>query len=98
FDKFYQFRSSEKMSISGFGIGLYLVKQFVEAHHGTVTYESEEGKGTVFRVFLPQGAAGMAVVAAESSAGLSALVREMAEERQVETVPDLPELVTDKPG
>lgn len=95
FDKFYQFRNGEKTSISGFGIGLYLVKQFVDAHKGTITYESVEGEGTVFRVVLPFGAGG---TAAEPSAGLSALVREIAEEAPAEAAYDCTTLVTDKPS
>ncbi|HWB90699.1 MAG TPA: two-component regulator propeller domain-containing protein [Puia sp.] len=100
FDKFYQFRSSEMTSISGFGIGLYLVKQFVEAHLGKITYESNQGKGTVFQVFLPlsQGATGTATAAYGLPEGLSALVREIAEETPAETPPDCGESITDKPG
>ena len=37
----------------GFGLGLTIVKAFVEAHHGTVTVESEVGVGTTFRFTLP---------------------------------------------
>lgn len=95
FDKFYQFRNGDKTSISGFGIGLYLVKQFVDAHGGTITYESVEREGTVFRVLLPYGAG---VAAAEPSVGLSALVREIAEETQAEAPHDCAALVTDKPS
>lgn len=54
FDKFYQIRRSELTSISGFGIGLYLVRQFVEAHGGRVTYRSDPGKGTCFQLSFPK--------------------------------------------
>jgi PAS domain S-box-containing protein len=37
----------------GLGLGLYIVKQIVEAHHGTVRVESEIGKGATFWVDLP---------------------------------------------
>lgn len=77
FDKFYQIRRNEVTSISGFGIGLYLVKQFVEAHGGTVSYSSEKGKGTCFRLSFLKGVNASAEVVA---AGLSPLMREMAEE------------------
>jgi signal transduction histidine kinase/CheY-like chemotaxis protein len=51
FERFYQVKGDG--SKTGFGIGLYLVKNFVEAHNGTVTYKSEEGKGTTFTILLP---------------------------------------------
>jgi two-component system sensor kinase FixL len=37
----------------GTGLGLTIVQQIVSAHKGTITYASETGKGTVFRVALP---------------------------------------------
>jgi signal transduction histidine kinase len=40
-------------NISGMGLGLYIVKQIVDGHHGRITVESEEGMGSSFQVFLP---------------------------------------------
>ena len=54
FERFYQVpggRTSE-----GIGIGLALVKELVDLHHGEVQVESAEGKGTTFTVRLPTGA------------------------------------------
>lgn len=53
FDKFYQV--SDKESKTGFGIGLYLVKKFIEGHSGTVSYHSKKGEGTEFTVELLLG-------------------------------------------
>ena len=41
----------------GVGLGLAIVKTFVEAHDGTVTVESEEGRGSTFRFTLPRAVA-----------------------------------------
>jgi len=41
----------------GYGIGLYLVKTFVELHHGNIRVISEEGKGSEFIIELPDGTA-----------------------------------------
>ena len=54
FDKFYQARN-EISSASGFGIGLYLVKRFIEDHNGRISYRSTKGAGTTFKVCLQKG-------------------------------------------
>ncbi len=53
FDRFYRVDNRDNREIGGTGIGLALVKALTEAHHGTVTVESEPGKGTAFTVILP---------------------------------------------
>lgn len=55
FEKFYQV--TRKDNKSGFGIGLYLVKTFVENHFGNISYISEVGKGTIFNMVLLKGKA-----------------------------------------
>lgn len=53
FDRFYQVDSSPTRKFGGTGLGLALVKQIIEAHGSQVFVESEEGKGTTFRFYLP---------------------------------------------
>ena len=53
FDRFYQVDNSSTRNFEGSGIGLALVKELVELHHGVVTVSSVEGEGSVFCVRLP---------------------------------------------
>jgi len=55
YEKFYQANSEKAPAKTGFGIGLYLVKHFVEGHKGQISFESEEGRGTIFQVHLKKG-------------------------------------------
>lgn len=55
FDKFYQVNEENRPAKPGFGIGLYLVKQLVEDHHGSIWYNSKEDEGTSFIVELKKG-------------------------------------------
>ena len=38
----------------GTGLGMAIVKKIIDAHGGTITFDTEEGKGTSFNVHLPQ--------------------------------------------
>lgn len=53
FERFVQVDKSLTRSKEGSGIGLSLVKSLVELHKGTITVESEYGKGTIFIITLP---------------------------------------------
>ena len=54
FDRFWQVDNSNQRKHRGIGIGLALVKEFVEVQGGTVVVDSVEGKGTSFDIRLPQ--------------------------------------------
>jgi putative PEP-CTERM system histidine kinase len=47
------FQPFQTTKSKGLGIGLFHSKKIVEAHHGRIEVESEPGKGSTFRVFLP---------------------------------------------
>jgi signal transduction histidine kinase len=53
FQRFFRASTATMASIPGFGIGLSLVHSIVLEHHGTITFDSTVGKGTVFTVTLP---------------------------------------------
>ena len=53
FERFYQVDNSSTRQYGGTGLGLPIVRSFVEMHGGTIRVESEAGKGTTFIVEIP---------------------------------------------
>jgi signal transduction histidine kinase len=51
FDIFRPFATTKK---KGTGLGLMIVRQIVAAHNASISYRSETGKGTTFRIELPR--------------------------------------------
>lgn len=52
FDKFYRVKNDASHVIKGSGLGLYLVRYFVELHEGKIFVESSVGSGTKFTIQL----------------------------------------------
>jgi signal transduction histidine kinase len=53
FERFYRASNTDDQHITGMGIGLYIVKEIVTLHGGSVEVESTLGSGTTFTVCLP---------------------------------------------
>jgi len=53
FNEFFRARNAKSAQIIGSGLGLSTVRTLVERYQGTITLESEEGKGTTVKVVLP---------------------------------------------
>jgi PAS domain S-box-containing protein len=60
FDRFHRVEGARGRSFEGSGIGLALVRELVRLHGGEIEVESEVGRGSVFRVTIPLGAAHLA--------------------------------------
>ena len=54
FQKFVRISNKLTKKVSGSGLGLYLAKNIVEAHSGTIYFEPAHQKGTIFTVTIPK--------------------------------------------
>ena len=57
FDRFYRVEDPLVLSVGGTGVGLSIVKAYLEAVDGSVEVTSEPGRGSLFRVRIPSAAA-----------------------------------------
>ncbi len=53
FTRFYRAEKAKKTHANGTGLGLAIVKKIIERHRGAIEVESQPGRGSVFRVYLP---------------------------------------------
>lgn len=59
FERFYRASNAQKHHLGGIGIGLFLTREIINGHGGTIEMESIESQGSTFRVCLPLGTAGI---------------------------------------
>ncbi len=53
FDRFFRV-PDQPTNVHGSGLGLFICRQIIQAHHGEITLTSNVGEGTTFHIFLPE--------------------------------------------
>lgn len=79
FDRFYQIRKSDNIRFDGSGIGLSIVNDLVQLHHGKIDIESQPDEGSRFNVYIP----------AEKKAYSSDEISSIAQESSVSRIADV---------
>ena len=52
-ERFHRGRQVSSTNYGGLGLGLYITKQIIERHSGSIWVDSKEGQGTTFYFSLP---------------------------------------------
>ncbi|MEK8130692.1 ATP-binding protein [Paenibacillus filicis] len=89
FSKFYRVDNSDRRQIGGTGLGLSIVREIVESHQGTITFDSLMGQGSVFTITLStyQGAsADHGILLLEDDENLAKLIQVGLQKMQLKTV------------
>jgi signal transduction histidine kinase/ligand-binding sensor domain-containing protein/DNA-binding response OmpR family regulator len=88
FDRFFQIQNISQSQGGGFGIGLYLVKTFIDNHRGSISYESQETKGSTFSIALLKGKKHLGnSLIFEDTAGASVFLDELMDNEMLTTEP-----------
>jgi PAS domain S-box-containing protein len=53
FERFHRARNVSSRYYGGLGLGLYISRAIIEAHGGTISVETQEGRGSTFRIDIP---------------------------------------------
>ncbi|HSU29220.1 MAG TPA: PAS domain S-box protein [Chitinophagaceae bacterium] len=53
FERFYRVEGKSEQTFPGFGIGLFIAREIVQRHGGTISVESKKGNGSVFTIVFP---------------------------------------------
>lgn len=53
FKRFYRAQTAVERGVAGTGLGLYLVKESLQAYNGRITVRSDQGQGAIFTITIP---------------------------------------------
>jgi signal transduction histidine kinase/FixJ family two-component response regulator len=95
FDRLYQVKSGDAATEQGVGLGLYLCRELVELHGGTIWVESTPGNGSTFTFVLPKSQQSLQsnILIISDNADTLQQLRDLlaAEQYNVRTAPDYPD-------